>query len=236
MNSASAEENPPAEGFDLAGSDTAAIRIADKIMQAMGGRQAWDNTRYLSWNFFDVRSLLWDKQTGNVRIEVPRDSTIYLINIQEDTGRVMKQGRQITHPDSLAKYVEEGKKIWVNDSYWLVMPFKLKDTGVTLTYMGEDTLQGGDKADVLKLQFEDVGFTPNNKYLVYVDKDEPLIKQWAFFPQASMDTPRFVTPWADYKKYGSILLSGDRGERDITNIQVMEKVPDSAFTSMDFQL
>lgn len=236
MNSTSAGENPPAEGFDLAGSDTAAIEIADKVMQAMGGRSAWDSTRYLSWNFFDIRSLLWDKQTGNVRIEVPGDSAVYLINIKEDTGSVMKKGRKITHPDSLAKYVEEGKKIWVNDSYWLVMPFKLKDTGVTLTYMGEDTLQAGGQADVLELQFEDVGFTPDNKYHVYVDKDEHLVKQWAYFPQAGMDTPRFITPWADYKKYGSILLSGDRGERDISNIQVMERVPDTAFTSMDFQL
>lgn len=236
VNPGLAETNPPAEGFDQAGSDTTAIRIANEVMQAMGGRAAWDSTRYLAWNFFGNRSLLWDKQTGKVRIEVPQDSAIYMINVQEDTGRVMMKGQEITNPDSLAKYVEQGKKIWVNDSYWLFMPFKLKDSGVTLHYVGEDTMQGGEKADVLELRFKNVGFTPENKYRVYVDQNDHLVKQWAYYPQASMDTPRFISPWEDYKKYGNILLAGDRGDRDITDIKVMEDVPDTMFTSTEFQM
>lgn len=236
VNPGLAEANPPAEGFDQEGSDTTAIQIADEVMQAMGGRQAWDSTRYLTWNFFGNRSLLWDKHTGKVRIEVPQDSAIYLINIQEDTGKVMMHGKEITTPDSLAKYVEQGKKIWVNDSYWLLMPFKLKDSGVTLTYVGEDTIQGGKQADVLELRFKNVGFTPENKYRVYVDQNDHLVKQWAFYPQASMDTPRFVTPWEGYQKYGDIMLAGGRGDREITNIEVMQDVPDSMFTSMEFQM
>ncbi len=225
--------NPAAEGFNQAASDTTAIRIADEVMQAMGGRAAWDSTRYLGWNFFGMRSLLWDKQTGNVRIEVPQDSTLYLVNIREDTGKVMRKGQEITNPDSLQKYVEQGKKIWVNDSYWLLMPFKLKDSGVTLTYVGEDTIRGGSPADVLEMRFENVGFTPDNKYRVYVDKEDHLVKQWAHYPKASMDTPRFVTPWENYRQYGSVMLSGERGDRDISDIQVMESVPDSVFTSME---
>ncbi len=236
VNPGLAEVNPPAEGFDQTGSDTTAMHIADEVMQAMGGRAAWDSTRFVSWNFFGNRSLLWDKHTGNVRIEVPRDSAIYLININENTGKVMLHGQEITHADSLAKYVEQGKKIWVNDSYWLFMPFKLKDSGVTLTHVGEDTMQNGENADVLELRFKNVGFTPENKYRVFVDQEDHLVKQWAYFPEASMDTPRFITPWENYQKYGSIMLSGDRGERDITQIEVMQSVPDSAFTSMDFQM
>ncbi len=44
--------NPAADGFDMAGSDPKAVEIADQVMQAMGGRKAWDNTHYISWNFF----------------------------------------------------------------------------------------------------------------------------------------------------------------------------------------
>ncbi|MFP4092357.1 MAG: hypothetical protein ACLFT3_18755, partial [Cyclobacteriaceae bacterium] len=119
--------NPPAEDFNEASSDPEAIAIADEVMEAMGGRAAWDSTRYLAWNFFGRRHLLWDKQTGNVRIDVPEDSSIYIINVAADTGRVMIGGEEMTQPDSLSKYIEQGKKIWVNDSYWLVMPYKLKD-------------------------------------------------------------------------------------------------------------
>lgn len=56
--------NPPAEGFDLAHSDPAAVELADSIMAAMGGRKNWDKTRFISWNFFGRRNLVWDRQEG----------------------------------------------------------------------------------------------------------------------------------------------------------------------------
>jgi hypothetical protein len=225
--------NLPAEGFNESTSDQQAIEIADAVMEAMGGRKAWDTTQYIAWNFFGNRSLLWDKQTGNVRIDSPRDSTIYLINVFDNTGKVMKNGEEITQPDSLQKYIDRGKGIWINDSYWLVMPFKLKDSGVTLTYKGEDTISGGNAADVLQLQFQDVGNTPQNKYDVYVEKTSNLVKQWAYYREAAMDTPNFVTPWNDYQQYGSILLGGNRGERAITDIKVLEEVSAEAFISFE---
>src|SRR2546421_138000 len=58
------EENPPAPGFDRAGSDPRAVAIADRTMRAMGGRRAWDQTRYISWRFFGKRLHVWDKWTG----------------------------------------------------------------------------------------------------------------------------------------------------------------------------
>jgi hypothetical protein len=52
-----AQKNPPAAGFDEAGSDAKAIQIADMAMEAMGGRKNWDKTRYIAWNFFGNRKL-----------------------------------------------------------------------------------------------------------------------------------------------------------------------------------
>ena len=228
-STAEADANPPAPGFNADASDEEAVQLADEVMQAMGGRTAWDTTRYFSWNFLGVRTLLWDKETGNVRIEIPQDSAIYLVNVNQDTGRVVMQGEEITQSDSLAKYVQAGKEMWINDSYWLFMPFKLKDSGVTLTYAGEDTLMGGAPAEVLELQFEGVGVTPQNKYRVFVDPSDHLVKQWAYYPEASMDTPAFMLPWDEYKSYGSLQLSGNRGERDISDIRVMDNVPETDF-------
>jgi len=109
--------------------------------------------------------------------------------------------------------------MWINDSYWLVMPYKLKDSGVTLTYAGEE-VSDTINADILELRFKNVGKTPDNKYQIYVNKKDRLIKQWAFYPKASDEEPRFKTPWKDYKAYGSILLSGDRGKYMLTDIRV----------------
>ncbi len=61
--------NPPAPGFNLADSDPEAIRIADQVMEALGGRKNWDKTRYLKWNFFGKRRHTWDRYTGNYRLE-----------------------------------------------------------------------------------------------------------------------------------------------------------------------
>ncbi|WP_237143948.1 hypothetical protein [Pontibacter pamirensis] len=227
------QENPPMDGFNMAASDPEAIVIADSVMAAQGGRESWDNTRYISWNFFGNRKLLWDKHTGNVRVEHVKDDTKILVNINTGEGRVFKDGAEVTQPDSLAKYLQQGKEAWINDSYWLVMPFKLKDSGVTLKYLGEDTTQVGQQADVLQLTYENIGVTPENKYKVYVDKNTNLVAQWAYFRNASDSVPAFVMPWQDYQSYGRLKLSGDRGQAKITDIKVLEEVPESAFTAFE---
>ncbi|WP_424962763.1 hypothetical protein [Ekhidna sp.] len=227
--------NPPVKGFDQEGSDLLATLLADKTMLAMGGRKAWDNTRYIKWNFFGRRDHTWDKWTGDVRIEVPSDELTILMNINSKEGKVLKSGQEIT-PDSLDIYLQRGYEMWVNDSYWLVMPFKLKDTGVTLKYLREDTTKTGEAADVLSLSFEGVGVTPENVYEVWVDTDSKLVTQWAYYPDSSTLEPRFVTPWADYQKYGDILLSGDRGQYKLSDIEVMGSVPEGTFTNFDVTL
>jgi len=219
------EVNPAAADFDKANSDTEAIAIADKVMLAMGGRHSYDTTRYVSWNFFGSRSLWWDKHTGDVRIESHKDNFKVKMNIHSMEGEILKDSKLMTHPDSLSKYLERGKNIWINDSYWLVMPFKLKDSGVTLTHAGEeksDTLQ----ADILEMKFKGVGVTPNNKYQVFVDKNDRLIKRWSFYKNSDDTTAQFVTPWVDYKSYGDILLSGNRGSYKLTDIRVGDELAD----------
>jgi hypothetical protein len=204
--------NPAADGFDLANSDPAAVELADSIMLAMGGWENWNNTRFISWNFFGNRNLVWDKKKERVRIESLKDSITYLVNLKDLTGRVWVKDQEITEVDSLNKMLNRGKSIWINDSYWLVMPFKLKDSGVTLKYLGEDTLVTGDRCNVLQLTFSNVGDTPQNKYHVYVDLADNLVKQWAYYSDASQDSANFIRPWDNYKKYGKILLSADRSD------------------------
>ena len=227
-----AYENPAAEGFNQEGSDLLATLLADKAMLAMGGRKAWDNTRYISWNFFGRRTHTWDKWTGDVRIEVPDNELTILMNINSGEGKVMKAGSQLT--DSSAYYLERGYSMWVNDAYWLVMPYKLKDSGVTLKYLREDTTLTGASADVISLSFEEVGLTPQNIYEVWVDTDSKLVTQWAYYTDSTASEPYFTTPWTDYKKYGEILLAGNRGQYELSDIQVMTEVPEGTFT--DFEL
>ncbi|MEM7656616.1 MAG: hypothetical protein AAF399_10845 [Bacteroidota bacterium] len=221
--------NPAAEGFDEANSDAEAIAIADEVMEAMGGRRAWDTTRYFTWDFFGFRTLTWDKTENRVRIDLPGDTAVYILDMNTDTGLAWEKGIALTDADSLANRMERAKSIWINDSYWLVMPFKLKDSGVTLTYVGKDSTEAGEVADLLELRFKDVGRTPQNKYQVWVNENSRLVSQWAYFPQAEDTEPRFINPWLDYQPYGDLLLSGSRGERGMENISVSQSMAEAVF-------
>ncbi|TYP95132.1 hypothetical protein LX73_0427 [Fodinibius salinus] len=206
-------------------SDPKALAIADSVIEAMGGAQAWEETKVIRWNFFGRRTHTWDKEQGRDRISIPGQNMEITLDLKSKEGTVVKNGEPLTQPDSVQKYLETGYSMWVNDSYWLVMPFKLKDPGVSLGYMGLDTTRVGTPAHKLKLTFGDVGMTPENKYHVYVDTTDHLIKQWAYFSKASDDTARFVLPWKDYNRYGNILLSGNRGSNTLSDIEVLEEWP-----------
>ena len=219
--------NPPADGFDSAGSDPRAIEIADAVMEKMGGRKNWDGTRYLAWRFFGRRLHVWDRWTGDVRFE--EGGRVTLMNVHSRKGRVWKGGVEISEADSLKKYLDRGYRAWINDSYWLVMPYKLKDSGVTLTYAGEAKMENGRDAYVLTLTFRDVGVTPQNKYDVFVDKERMLVEQWAFYRNASDEKPRFVGPWTGWKPHGRILLSAERGARAHSNVAAFDALPRSVF-------
>jgi hypothetical protein len=223
--------NTPEEGFNLEGSDPAAVELADSVMVAMGGRANWNKTRYISWSFSGRRNLVWDKQSGRVRIESPEEKTTYLINVNNGQGRVRVNNREIIQEDSLRLMLQRARSIWINDSYWLIMPFKLKGSGVTLRYLGEDTLMTGGKCNVMDLTFTDAENQSNSKYRIYVDLADNLVKQWAYYKTANQDSATFIRPWDNYKQYGDILLSGDRSDGSgPKNVKVDTDLPDKIFT------
>lgn len=223
------EANPPAPGFNLANSDTRAIAIADEVMQALGGRRAWDKTRYITWRFFGRRQHIWDKWSGDLRYTYR--TLLVLMNLNTNEGRAWIAGREVTRPDSLREILKKTHSAWINDSYWMFMPYKLKDSGVTLRYLGADTTAAGEAADVLELTFSEVGDTPDNKYHVYVSTRDRLVKQWDFYLKRSDEKPRFSTPWKNWRRYSDILLSDDRGERRHSDIAVFDALPEAVFRS-----
>ncbi len=214
--------------------DQSAALVRD-LEEAMGGRSAYDELRIIRWNFFGFRDLVWDKHTGDVRIDVARDSTTYLFNLNSGKGKVRSGDETIEHPDSLAKALDQAHRMWINDSYWLVMPWKLRDQGVTLKYLDTGETEAGEAADVLSMTFSEVGVTPQNKYHIWITKDEKLLKQWAFYPSASDADPRAIWPWDNYQVVeGDLKLSFDRSDdKGPKDVRVYQQVTPSVFTDFD---
>jgi len=230
------EVNPAHVDFDLLHSDEKAMEIADKVMKSIGGRENWDNSKYLKWNFFGKRLHYWNKETGDIRIEILNSDAIILMNINTLEGKVKLGDVEPTKADSLEKYLELGKEMWTNDSYWMFMPFKLKDAGVTLKYKQKRMMKDNEYAYALELTFSGVGETPDNKYIIYVDTYDYKIRQWDFYPIPTMKEPAFTTTWDNYLQYGNIELANVRSTDTLTDITVFEELSETVFTSFDKQV
>lgn len=232
------EPNPAAPGFDQSGSDNKAIMLADSVMKYHGGRKAWDEARFIHWDFFGARTLTWDKHKRRVRIDAPKDNTVYLLDYsgEELTGRIRKLGDEVSDPEALATGLKRAYSMFINDAFWLVHQFKLKDDGVTLKYGGQSQLdpQVGRPSYIIDQTFSGVGDTPGNRYRLFIDKVTYRINTWQFFRDAADTEPAIETPWKGYLPYGDILLSGDRGERfQLTEISVKKKMNERVFSEFE---
>ncbi len=225
--------NPAAPGFDAQGSDPRAIEIADEVMQALGGRERWDATRVISWTSIARRRWMWDRQTGDVRVdylESPDDRTV-AFNAGTRRGRVWQAGVEVSDPAEVARLAGDAWRDWNEDSYWLVMPYELKGHGVRLGYAGERAGPGGQVLDVLVLTFEDPPQGVLEEYEVLVHRDLRLVVGWSAFEESDDAAPRFSTPWLDWSWYGGIQLSSHRGDQVLTDIQVLTAPPPGMMTA-----
>jgi len=218
--------NPALPGFRASESDPEAIAVADRVMRRLGGRAAWDATRYLSWTL-DDRRILWDRHAGRARVELgPR---VAIIDTGQPSGRVWKRDGSELEGAAASAHVQQAHQAFVNDSYWLVMPYKLKDTGVKLESLGQRISTAGESCDVLGLSFQKVGYTPYNRLEVYVDRATDLVAQWDFFLRRVDARPTFSTPWRRWRRFGRIWLSESRGERRFEDLRVFDELPPEAF-------
>lgn len=215
--------NPAAPGFDAARSDPRAIAIADEVMEALGGRAAWDATRCLQWRFKKSRRLCWDRTSGDFRLD--DGDRVVLMNLGTGQGRVYEKGVEVADADKQRDALDRAYKTWVNDSYWLLAPYKLKDSGVRLSWKGEGALDGGRGADILRLEFAGVGVTPDNAYDLWVARDTHLVERWSYYKWNTDAQPAMTTPWADWRRYGAIRLASDHGTGPATDEIVVSDAP-----------
>lgn len=219
-----------------------AADVAGQVMQALGGKEAWDATRFLRFTFAGRRTHHWDKWSGRHRLEGQSpegQKYVVLHDLNSREGEVWLDGQK-AEADAAKEWLDRAYGAWINDTYWLLMPYKLQDPGVNLTYEGTEQIEGMTY-DKLHLTFGNVGLTPGDEYWAYINRDTHLMDRWAYLLQAGPGQPRAPEPtvwrWQGWQKYGNILLSPTRaqvtGDRklELTDIAVFETLPDSVFTS-----
>jgi hypothetical protein len=101
---------------------------------------------------------------------------------------------------------EDGKTAfarWTNDSYWLLAPLKLRDPGVTLSYEGPKGADGM-AGETIRAKFDNVGLTPGDQYVYYIDAKTYTVFAWDYIPKA--DTVMHAT-WDNYQYFSGLKLS-----------------------------
>lgn len=227
-------------------SDPEVRRIHARMMEAMGGEAAWERTRYLAFDWIVGRpgrepvrrSHRWDRWTGRYRVLAPSAAGELMALFDVDRpreGRAWLDGEAVGGPraDSL---LDRAHAIFINDSYWLLMPYKWTDPGVETRYLGRRTDEEGKAWEVVELTFEEgTGRTPWNIYHAWVNPETGLMERWWHFREAGADP--LITDWTDWRPCGPVRMAWDRpfrssdGRIRFEGVRCETEVPEGAFAA-----
>lgn len=199
----------------VAASDPKAVEVAQRSMTAMGGQERFAAARLLRFDFAPVRDgkvtstyhHWWDRHTGAYRVEgVSREGVPYRVlfdDVNAKKGRVLLGDRELAG-EELTTWLDRGYGRFINDTYWLLMPWKWLDPGVNLEYGGRKTIDG-QEYDVVTLSFgSDVGLTSNDRYSAYVSTKTNLMERWEYVLETEEGAPGTAAPtpwaWEEWKK------------------------------------
>ena len=219
--------------------------VGKALWNALGGDDGWNRARYLRFEWIverDGKRLVarthsWDRYTGRYRVDGVDKEQPYSVyfNINTRAGEAIVGGKRVTDAAQAKKWLDDGYEAFINDSYWLLAPFKIFDPGVALSYGGEDKGPKGEACDVLKLSFAGVGLTPQDVYWLFVDKTSHLVVEWKYLLGGEKKPPTAFA-WSDWKKVGSIQLASMRsgvGKPSVIrfdNLKVSTDVDEAALT------
>lgn len=222
------------------GSDEKARAIAQSMMNAMGGQDAWNHAHYVRYGFrvnaggkvVVDRSHLWDKYTGRYRLEDKTrqgEPRVTLFNINDQQGSAYVSGKKL-EGDAARQAVKDAYAAFINDVYWLAMPWKWMDSGVHLKSLGEKRL-GQKNYDVVQLTFDKVGLTPGDRYEAYVSPESHLMEHWEYTLQSgqkgSWDWQYTTTAGV---KLAANHTNGEGKSINMGNVSILSSANDALFT------
>ncbi len=133
--------------------------LAQKMLKSVNA-EAFKNTRYLEWTFRNGKhTYKWDKTLGKVKVSWD-DITVNLMLKNPKKSYVFLKAILVKDDKQREKAIEKAIKLFNNDSFWLVAPFKVFDEGVERSLVKLD-----DGTNGLLVTYISGGSTPGDSYL-----------------------------------------------------------------------
>jgi hypothetical protein len=172
--------------------------IATDLWKASGGDN-WSKIKEIDFNFVV-------EQDGK-----PLFTAAHRWDLAAGTDSVKwkdKQGEAHDVMTNLTKPATEGPEKdayarWVNDSYWLLAPLKIRDQGVKVEAGGPKDFNG-TSMETINLSFANVGLTPTDRYVFYIDPQTKLPKAWDYVPASGNG---LQATWEKYQNFGGLNLA-----------------------------
>ena len=220
--------------------DAKAVEVTQAMMEKMGGQDAWNATRYIRFEFnvssegqpARGRTHLWDKWEGRYRVESNTEDgkqQVVLFNTNSQEGSAYVDGEAI-EGDAAADALKGGYRSFINDTYWLAMPWKWMDPGVGLKYIGTKEHEGGT-CDVVELTFNNVGLTPGDTYHGFVSQETGMMVYWEYTLQSDS---KGAWKW-EYSDHDGLMLASDHTNAEgrrihMGHVAAFSEVDDTYFT------
>lgn len=138
-----------------------ADQLATKMLEALD-EEAYLNTDYLEWTFKGRHHYKWYKSDKNC--EVYWDDFTVILDLENQDNSKVFVAKQEYNGIEKQDYIDKAEAYFNNDSFWLVAPYKVFDSGVERRLVKTD-----DNKDALLVTYNSGGTTPGDSYLWHLD-------------------------------------------------------------------
>ena len=216
-----------------------ALRIERRVEEALGGTEAWEAARFVDfvWAANQTtpdeerppleRRHVWDRVTGRYKLVMATpegELTALFDDIDIMEGNAWIDGVPVEDTLRLDSLLRRSRAAFVHDTYWLLLPFMLRDPGVTVQYLGATADESGKQWETLQLTFDSTMTARTGRSLVYVDPESFLIGWWEHFGEPDMTQTNTRTRWLEWEQRGPLLVSLDRPMLDGTQAVFFPRV------------
>lgn len=192
-----------------------AEQLIDHWIEAAGGMEAWEHVRNARFAVVTVwfdsteaevrrrpRFVTIKKDPQRARIERDEAEGHYVQAYDGETAWATLDGRRLPADH---RATAEVRYVTGDVLYWFGLPYKLRDPGVNLDHIPEDSIG----YEGVRVTFgEGVGLHPGDRYFYYFDEGSPFPVQVHYIEEGGTTVDRTV--WSDYRKAAPLTYVGTR--------------------------
>ena len=225
----------------------------DRLWARLGGKDAYDRIRGLRFTFeveqgdhiYTSRTWLWDRERNRVRMDAGEGDGQITIQIDLATGRgvALVGGVRAEDPAEEEESVDYARdRFWSADSFWLLLPWKLRDPGVRLELLDDYEVEGRPHK-VIEMTFEPgTGVTSGDRFHLFLDAESAELTRFAFHLQSMReDQEMSIFDWDEWVEVAGVRFSTERRMRVppqrvlIRGLEALDVIDESLFGELESQ-